>query len=108
MTDKNDFTKATGQDNCVYTFYENERLQNLKKELDTALSVSESLESDTEKQVFLHRMHTKVTDINKRIEQCFQDVPPGDEFHQYIKDVATFLPQFKISSYQVSSQGGVT
>ena len=34
-------------------------------------------------------MHTKVTDINKRIEQCFQDVPPGDEFHQYIKDVAT-------------------
>ena len=34
-------------------------------------------------------MHTKVTDINKRIEQCFQDVPPGDKFHQYIKDVAT-------------------
>ena len=73
----------------VFIHFENEWLQNLKKELYTALSVSESLESDTEKQVFLHRMHTRVTDINKRIEQCFQDVPPGDKFHQYIKDVAT-------------------
>ena len=89
MTEENDFTKAREQENCIYTYYENERLQNLKKELDTALTVSESLENEAEKQVFSHRMHKKLTDINKRIEQCFLDDPTGDEFHHYIKGVAT-------------------
>ncbi len=84
-----DMTEATGQENCVYTCYENERLQNFKKKLHTVLSVSKSLQSKAEKHVFLHRMHTKRTDINKRLEQCLQDVSSGDEFHQSNKDVTT-------------------
>ena len=60
MTDKDDFTKATGLKQCAYTYYENERLHHLNKELDSALSVSESLESEAEKQVSLHTLHTKL------------------------------------------------
>ena len=89
MTEENDFTKANGQENCVNTYYENERLHNLKKELDTALSVSESLQDEAEKQVFSHRMHTKVIGLNKSLEQCFQDVSSADELHQTIREVTT-------------------
>ena len=87
MTDKDDFTKATGLKHCVYTCYENERLHNLNKELDSALSVSESLESEAEQQVFLHTVHTKVAYVKERLEECFQDAPSGDDFHQSIQDV---------------------
>ena len=55
---------------------ENEQLHNLKKELDTAFSISESLHDEADKRV-------------KSLEQCFQDVSSANELHQTITDVTT-------------------
>lgn len=73
----------------MYTYYQNERLHNLKKELDTALSVSESLQDGAEKQASWHRMHTKVTGLSKSLEQCFQHLSSTDELHHTIREVTT-------------------
>ena len=42
MTKEEDLLNATGLNQCMYTGYENERLRNLKRELESALSISDT------------------------------------------------------------------
>ena len=89
MTEEEDLLNATGLNQCIYTCYESERLHNLKKELESALSISDTLESHAEKQVFLHTITTKLTNVKETIEKYFDENPSGDELHQCIRHVTT-------------------
>ena len=89
MTEEEDLLNATGLNQCIYTCYESERLHNLKKELESALSISDTLESQAEKQVFLHTITTKLTNVKETIEKYFDENPSGDELHQCIRHVTT-------------------
>ena len=89
MTEEADFRKANGLDNCIYTCYENERLQELKRELESSLTVGETIECEAEKQVFQGVIQTKIIGAKEIIEKCSQDVPSCEEFHQSIQDVTT-------------------
>ena len=77
MTKEADFLNATGLNQCIYTCYE------------SALTISDTLESQAEKQVFLHTITTKLTNMKETIENHFDEKPSGDELHQCIRHVTT-------------------
>ena len=89
MTEEGDLLNATGLNQCMYTGYENERLRNLKRELQSALSISDTLESQAEKQVSLHTISTKLTNVKDKLDKYFDEEPSGDELHQCVRDVTT-------------------
>ncbi|CAB4042502.1 Transient receptor potential cation channel subfamily A member 1 [Paramuricea clavata] len=57
------------------------------RELESSLTVSETIECEAEKQVFQKMIQTKIIGAKEKIEKCFQDVPTCEEFHQSIQDV---------------------
>jgi hypothetical protein len=90
MTQAEDLSKAKAQRTCIYTKYERERLQNLKKEIEPYLSDEEMMQSEAEEKIISGIVKTKLQELTNKIDLCLNvaDERSKKQFQTGVTDVA--------------------
>ena len=67
MTEQGDVSKAKAQNDCIYTNYECERLQHLKRKLEPYITEEGIVESEVENQIFSCGIKSKLLSQTSKI-----------------------------------------